>query len=122
MMPTADQHRWFPHHPHHHPGIPPVPHPSETAVVSAGPGSFGSSVGPGTHPSAINPYMEPSYIEDMDAYLHRFDGQSAAEYYGINMQYKVHQRSLTAGKWKYSMKNHASELFLMTKAGLVGKI
>ena len=94
MMPSTDQHRWFTHHPHH-PGLATAPHHPDAGGVATGATTFASSAGPGAHHPAINPYMEAPYIADeMDAYLHHIDGQSAASYYGINMQYRAHQRSL----------------------------
>ena len=86
-MPSADQHRWFAHHP----GISSASHPDVTGLA-AGAATFPAPAPGGPHP-AINPYMEASYIDDMH---HHMDGQGPAGYYGLNMQYRAaHQRSLS---------------------------
>jgi len=113
MMPSADQHRWFAHHP----GISTTSHP-DVAGLTAGAANFPApgavcrertspfkmhelvsslQSAPGTagpHHPAINPYMEASYIDDMH---HHMEGhQGPAGYYGLNMQYRAaHQRSLS---------------------------
>ena len=88
-MPSADQHRWFAHHP----VIPSSNHHPEVAGLAAGAATFAPGPPPGPHHPVINPYMEASYIEDIH---HHMEGPSAAGYYGLNMQYRAaHQRSLS---------------------------
>ena len=88
MMPSADQHRWFTHHP----GISPNAHPDVTGLA-AGAANFPTPGTAGPHHPVINPYMEASYIDDMH---HHMDGQGPTGYYGLNMQYRAaHQRTLS---------------------------
>ena len=89
MLPTADQHRWFTHHP----AIPSTSHHPEVAGLAAGAASFAPAGPTGPHHPAITPYMEASYIDDMH---HHMEGQGPAGYYGLNMQYRAaHQRTLS---------------------------
>ena len=85
MMSSADQSRWFAHHP----GLAPPTHHPDVAGIPSAAGSFGHGGQP-----AIPAYVEPGgYLDGMESYFNHIEGHPG--YYGLNMQYRAHHRSIS---------------------------